>query len=412
MRPSPSPFGLLLVTLLVCVVVPGHAQTPPAYDPKNDTLVYVGTYTRQKSKGIYCYRLQTRNNEVAQNITLVPLGLAAEAVNPSFLAVDHARRLLFCVNETNEFAGQPGGAVSAYAIEPATGQLRLINQRPTRGTGPCHLALDKTGRHLVVSNYGGGSVTVVPVAADGTLGEPSDFVQHAGSSVHPQRQQGPHAHGATFSTDNRFVYICDLGLDRVLAYKFDAATGKLTPADPAFTALAPGSGPRHLVFRPDGKFAYVINELTSTVTAFAHDAATGALKEIQTVTTLPGYYDGPNTTAEIDVHPSGKWLYASNRGNETVVLFNIDAATGTLTYTEEQNTGGKKPRHFGIEPSAKHLVIANQDSDTLLVCRIDAGNGRLKPSGVFAEAPSPVCAVFVAPTGPATPAVRIPGEDP
>lgn len=408
MRSVPFPRALLL-TLLAALAPAARAAV---YDPQTDTLVYVGTYTRGKSQGIYFYRLQTRNLEVAQNITLVPLGLAAEARNPSFLVADHARRLVFCVNETNEFDGQPGGAVSAYAIDPATGRLRLINQQPTRGAGPCHLALDPTGRHLVIANYGGGSVTVVPVAPDGRLGPPTDFVQHAGSSVHPQRQRGPHAHCATFSPDNRFVFVCDLGLDQVLAYRFDAAAGKLTPAPTPATPLPPGSGPRHLVFRPDGRFAYVINELASTITAFAYDATAGKLDERQTLSTLPGYYEGPNTTAEIDVHPSGKWLYASNRGNETVVLFNIDATAGTLTYVEEQNTGGRTPRHFGIEPSARHLVIANQDTDTLLVCRIDAGNGRLKPSGVFAEAPSPACAIFVPPPGPAAPAVKIPGEDP
>lgn len=408
MRSVPLPPALLLSLLAASAPFTRAAD----YDPKADTLVYVGTYTREKSKGIYFYKLQTRNLEVAQNITLVPLGLAAEARNPSFLVADPARRLIFCVNETNEFNGQPGGAVSAYAIEPDTGRLRLINQQPTGGNGPCHLTLDRTGRHLVVANYGGGSVTVVPVAADGRLGSPTDFVQHAGRSVHPQRQRRPHAHGATFAPDNQFVFVCDLGLDQVLAYRFDATGGKLTPAPVPATRLPPGSGPRHMAFRPDGRFAYVINELTSTVTAFSYDAPSGRLTELQTLSTLPGYYEGPNTTAEIDVHPSGKWLYASNRGNETVVLFTIDDTAGTLTFTEEQNTGGRTPRHFGIEPSARHLVIANQNTDTLLVCRIDSGNGRLKPSGVFAEAPSPACAIFVSPPGAAPAAVKIPGEDP
>jgi 6-phosphogluconolactonase len=361
------------------------------------TFVYVGTYTGPKSKGIYLFRLQTENLEVPQNITLVPLGLAAETPNPSFIELDPRRRLLFAVNELNEFEGKPTGAVSAFSIHPETGMLTLVNQRPSMGTGPCHLVLDQTRRHLLVANYGSGSVSVLPVAADGRLGPATAVVQHTGKSIDPERQKGPHAHCMTVDAANRFVFACDLGLDKVLAYRFDPARGKLTPHNPPFAPLKPGSGPRHMVFRRDGRFAYVVNELTSTITAFAYDAPAGTLKELQTVSTLPEYFDGANSGAEIDIHPSGKYLYVSNRGHNSVVLFNVDSNKGTLTYVEEQGTGGFKPRHFGIEPSAEHLAIANQDSDTVLVARIDAGNGRLKPSGVFANAPSPVCVKFLPP---------------
>ncbi len=366
----------------------------------NDTLVYVGTYTNNaKSKGIYLFRLQTSNLDVSQNITLVPLGLAAETQSPSFLEVDLKRRLVFAVNEVDSFQGKPGGAVSAFKIDPGNGKLTLLNQRPSMGQGPCHLALDKTGKNLLVANYGSGSVASLPVAADGKLGEASCTIQHSGKSVHPERQKGPHAHCVKLDPGNRFAFVCDLGLDRVMVYAFDADKGKLTPHNPAYAQLKPGSGPRHMVFRPDGRFAYVLNELTSTVTAFAYDAKTGVLKELQTLRTVPEFYDGPNTGAEIDIHPSGKFLYSSNRGHNSVVLFNIDGPQGTLTYVEEQGTGGKTPRNFGIEPSAKHLAIANQSSDTVLACRIDAGNGRLKPSGVFASCPAPVCVKFVPPPG-------------
>ena len=361
------------------------------------TLVYAGTYTGPKSKGIYFFSLKTTNLEVEQNITLVPLGLAVETTNPSFLAIDARRRLLFAVNEMDRFEGKPSGAVSAFSIDPSTGKLALLNQVASMGTGPCHLVLDKAGRNLLVANYGSGSVAVFPVAADGRIGQATDFVQHTGKSVNPDRQKGPHAHGVALDPANRFAFVCDLGLDKVLTYRFDAEHGKLSPGEPAFTAIKAGSGPRHMVFRPDGRFAYVINELSSTVVVFAYDAKAGALKELQTISTLPGYYDGPNSAAEVDINPSGKYLYASNRGNNTVILFGVDQDDGTLTYIEEQGTGGKTPRHFGIQPSAKHLVIANQESDTLLVCRIDAGNGRLKPSGVFAAAPSPACAQFLQP---------------
>lgn len=362
----------------------------------NATLVYVGTYTGGKSKGIYLFRLQTDNLEVSQNITLVPLGLVAEISNPSFLELDTKRRLLFAVNEDSQFEGKPGGSVSAFSIDSA-GKLSLLNQRPSMGAGPCHLVLDKDGKNILVANYDGGSVSVLPVGADGKLGEASAFVQHTGKSVNPDRQAGPHAHCVTLDIANRFAFVCDLGLDKVLTYRFDAQQGKLTPGAPPFTPIKPGAGPRHLVFRPDGLFAYVINELDSTIAAFSYNAADGRLAPVETVSTLPPYFDGKNSGAEIGMHPSGKWLYASNRGNETVVLFELDRDTGKLTYVEEQGTGGKTPRHFGIEPSAKHLAICNQNSDTVLACRIDSGNGRLKPSGVFASVPTPVCAKFLPP---------------
>jgi 6-phosphogluconolactonase len=195
-----------------------------------------------------------------------------------------------------------------------------------------------------------------------------------------------------------FAFVCDLGLDKILSYRFDSAAGKLTPNDPPSISAKPGAGPRHMVFRPDGKFAYAVHELNSTLTAFSYDAQAGRLTEVQTVSTLPEYYDGPNLAAEIGIHPAGRYLYVSNRGNNTVILFEVDSGKGTLTYIEEQGTGGDTPRHFGIEPSARHLAIANQKSDTLLACRIDAGNGRLKPSGVFASAPSPVCVKFLPPS--------------
>lgn len=403
MKPVKTAVGFLVVALLFCAAASGavSAQPSDASDtpPKNASLVYVGTYTGGKSKGIYYFWLRTQGNDASRNITLVPLGLAAETPNPSFLELDLKRRLLFCVNEKDKFEGKPTGSVSAFSIDPATGKLKLLNQVSSRGTDPCHLLLDKQGRNLLVANYSSGSVAVFPVAPDGKLGEATDVVQHTGKSVNPDRQKGPHAHGIAFSPDQKFAFVCDLGLDKVLTYRFDAEHGKLTPGEPAFTPLKPGAGPRHMVFRPDGKFAYVINELNSTITVFAYEPKAGVLTELQNISTLPVHYDGSNTAAEIGMNPSGKFLYGSNRGHETVVLFEIDLEKGTLTWVEEQSTGGKKPRHFGIQPSAKHLAICNQDSDTVLVGRIDAGNGRFKASGVSAECPSPVCAVFLPPIG-------------
>ena len=383
--------GSLVIVLLLCAAADPQTsnETKPA---KNETLVYAGT-----SKGIQLFWLQTKNLEVSQNITLVPLGLAADIPNPSFIELDLKRRRLFCVNGVQTFEGKPTGAVSAFAIDPDTGKLTLLNQRSSTGSGPCHLVLDKEGRNLLVANYSGGNVAVLPVGPDGRLGEATAVVQHTGKSVNPDRQEGPHPHCMTLDPANRFAFACDLGLDKVLIYRFDAEQGKLTPSEPAFASLKPGAGPRHLTFHPGGRFAYVVNELDSTITAFAYLPETGALKELQTVSTLPPYYDGPNFPAEIGIKPSGEYLYASNRGHESLVVFGIDRDKGTLKYIEEQNSGGKTPRHFGIEPSGKHLAIANQDSDTLLVCRIDPENGRLKPSGVFAQAPSPVCVKFLPP---------------
>jgi 6-phosphogluconolactonase len=361
--------------------------------PAGSTLVYAGTYTNTKSnsKGIYVFWLKTRNLEVSQNITLVPVGLAAETENPSFFDLDLKRRLLFAVNELEK------GAVSAFSIDSSTGMLKLINKVGSGGAGPCHVTLDRSGKFLLVANYDSGSVSVFPVAADGRLSEAAQVIQHKGKSIHPDRQTGPHAHCVTMDLANRFAFVCDLGVDKVFSYRFDAASGRLAPNDPPAQSTRSGSGPRHMVFRPDGKFAYVINELNSTVTTYLYESPAGKLNEVQTVSSLPEYYDGPNTAAEVDIHPTGRYLYVSNRGNNTVILFNVDAEKGTLTYVEEQGTGGNTPRHFGIQPSAEHLVIANQDTDQLLASRIDAGNGRLKPSGLFAVCPSPACAKFLPP---------------
>jgi 6-phosphogluconolactonase len=384
------------IAAIVSIVSLRAADPMPAYSPARDTLVYVGTYTQAGSKGIYQFRLQTQNDEVSQNILLVPMGLAVEAENPSFLAVDPKRRLVFAVNETNTFEGQPTGAVSAYAVDSATGRLALINQQPSGGRGPCHLVLDPTGRNLLVANYGSGSVSVIRVEADGRLGPATAKIQHTGRSVHPQRQTGPHAHCVTLDPTNRFAFVCDLGLDQVLIYRFDPDRGTLAPAEPAFATLKPGAGPRHMAFGPEGRFAYVLNELDSTITVFAHDGA-GRLQEVESVPTLPPYFDGRNSTAEIAVLPNGKYLFASNRGFNSVAQFEIDPASGRLRYVEEQATGGKTPRHFGIDPNSRHLAVGNQDSNTILICRIDEATGRLKPSGVLAEAPSPACIVFLPP---------------
>jgi 6-phosphogluconolactonase len=355
-----------------------------------DTIAYVGTYTGGKSQGIYAFAL---DESAPGGPKFSPLGLAAATESPSFLAIDSGRWLVFAVNETSTFNGQPTGAVSAFHSDPATGKLTLINQQPSMGTGPCHVMLDPTGRFLLVANYNSGSVAVFPVAGDGHLGAPTSVVQHAGRSVDEGRQTGPHAHCVTFDPAGRYLFVCDLGLDRVMAYRLDDA-GKLAPAAHPYASVAPGSGPRHLAFAPDAKFAYVLNELSATVTVFAYDAAAGALTEKQTISTLPAGYTGQHWCAEIAVHPSGRWLYASNRGHNSLAQFSIDPVTGLLKFETSQETGGRTPRHFAILPSAEYLVIANQESDTMRLCRIDAATGRLAPVGEMVGVAAPVCVEF------------------
>lgn len=356
------------------------------------TLAFVGTYTGGQSQGIYAFRVETPADGDPQ---FEPLGLAVATDSPSFLASDAARRLVFAVNETDSYQGERTGAVSAFRVDPVTGKLTLINRQPSHGTHPCHLALDPTGRFLLVANYSSGSVAVYPVGADGRLGEASAVVQHRGRSLDPQRQAGPHAHAVTFDPSGRFVFICDLGLDRIEAYKLDTDTGKLAPVRSAGGSVAPGGGPRHLAFGAGGRFAYVLNELNATVTTLAYDAGSGRLTEVQTLSALPAGFTGKKSGAEIAVHPSGKWLYVSNRGHDSIAHFAIDPAKGTLAFVATHSTEGRTPRHFALLPGGRHLVVANQDSDSLRLCRVDQASGRLEPAGGLIATPKPVCVEFL-----------------
>ena len=362
--------------------------------PKGRYLLFVGTYTEKESKGIYAYRFDSASSE------LTPLGLAAETTNPSFLAVDPSHRFLYAVNEIQKYKEASSGVVSAFAIDSQkgdrqTGKLQLLNAVASRGADPCYIAFDKTGKYVLVANYTGGSVAVFPVQADGHIGESSAFVQHAGSSVNRERQEGPHAHWIETTPDNRFAIAVDLGLDELLIYRFDAKNGSLAPNNPPFAKLDPGAGPRHLSFHPNGKFAYVVNELQSSITAFAYHANAGRLQKLQTVSTLPKNFSGSNDTAEIKVHPSGKFLFASNRGYDTIALFSIDSKTGALTLVDQFPTQGKTPRHFEIDPTGKFLFVANQNTNNIVVFRIDS-NGRLTATKQTLQVPSPVCLKFMA----------------
>jgi 6-phosphogluconolactonase len=380
---------LLSICSLALPLLTSAARAAESAQTKGELFVYVGTYTGPTSKGIYAYRFDAAGR-------LTPLGLVAESVNPSFLAVDPSRRFLYAVNEISNFGGQKSGAVSAFAIDRGTGKLTFLNQVSSRGAGPCHVGLDKTGKYVLVADYEAGSVAVFPVLADGRLGEASAFVQHQGHGVNPERQEGPHAHSIALSPDNRFALAADLGLDELLVYRFDATQGSLAANRPPFAKVHPGAGPRHFDFSPSGKFVYLINEMGSTVTAFSYDAARGALRELQTISTLPKDFKGQSDAAEVQVHPSGKFLYGSNRGHDSIAVFAIDARNGTLAPAEHVLTQGKTPRNFAIDPTGSYLFAANQDSNNIVVFRIDSQTGHLTPTGQVLEVSSPVCVTFAA----------------
>lgn len=365
------------------------ADPKPLKGAGGQMLVYVGTYTDKNSKGIYAYRLDQASGK------LTPLGLAAETPNPTFLALHPNHRFLYAVNEVGEYHGKKSGSVSAYKIDIQTGRLTLINSNSSVGTGPCHVTVDRKGKNVLVANYGSGSVAVLPVRADGSLGPPSCFIQHDGSSVDKSRQEGPHAHSVNLDAANSVAFVADLGLDKLFIYRFDAAKGTIAPSSPPFVKLADGAGPRHFSFHPTGKYAYVINELDDTVTAMSYNAASQTLTPIQTITTLPAGYSGKSYCAEVKVHPNGKFLYGSNRGHDSLAIFSIDQDTGRLTPVGQQSTLGKFPRNFNITPSGDLLLAANQDSDSIFVFRVDRNTGRLTPTGEKVEVSRPVCILFV-----------------
>ena len=376
--------GLGVLGLALPELAFGHLGAPRS----GELLVYVGTYTSGKSEGIYLYRLNLSSGE------LKPVATTSGVVNPSFLAIAPSRRYLYAVNEVEEFAGKRSGALSAFAIDQRTGQLRLLNQQPSLGGAPCYVVVDRAGRFVLLANYAGGNVAVLPVRSDGSLGEATDVKQDLGSSVNAARQEGPHAHCIVLDPANRFAYACDLGTDKIMIFRFDKRRGRLVPNEKPWVQVKPGAGPRHLTFHPGGRYAYVINELHATVTAFAHDRAQGNLKEVQTVATLPTDFTGANTSADIHVSPDGRFLYCSNRGHDSIACFKLDPRNGKLAFSAHESTGGKTPRNFAIDPTGAFLLVANQNSDNIVTFRRDGKTGRLSATGHLAEVPSPVCLKF------------------
>jgi len=355
----------------------------------NHYLAYVGTYTtKTASKGIYAFRYDASSGK------LEPLGVAAETADPSWIAIHPNGKFLYAVKEAGK-----NSMVSGFALNAQTGKLTLLDQLPALGEDPCYISLDKTGKYLLVANYSSGNVVVFPVGADGKLGPATANVRDEGPlGPNKERQGGPHAHWIETSAGNRFAFVSDLGLDRVLIYKFDAEGGRLSNPDPsqpdAFSsALPPGSGPRHVAFSHDGKFMYVLGELQSTVTTFANEAGE-KYRALQTVSALPAAFSRRNDAAEIALHPSGKFIYTSNRGLDSIAVFHVEGS-GLLRLAANVRTGGKEPRHFSIDPSGNYLLAENQLSDTIVTFRIDQKTGALTPTGATLEVPSPVCVAFL-----------------
>ena len=344
-------------------------------------LIFLGTYTRNGSRGIYAVRLDVETGALGTPT------LAAESPNPAWITLSPDKKFLYAIHESQALA-------LGFAVDTASAKLIPLAAAPSPAAQPpSHLAVDATGRTLLAANYREGYVAVMPIRANGTLGPPT-AIKHSGQGPNPTRQDQPHVHSVTLSPDNRFVIVCDLGLDKIYTYALDPVAAKLTPASPPFVATAPGAGPRHFKFGADGRHAYAINEMGGTIAVYEYAAATGALTPRQIVSTLPVGFTGENTTAEIRVHPNGRFLYGSNRGHDSLAVFAIAPATGLLTPVEIVPSGGKAPRNFALSPNGAWLVCAHQDSGNLTVFRVDAATGRLSRTNGEAIVPMCVCVLF------------------
>ncbi|HEV7282899.1 MAG TPA: lactonase family protein [Pirellulaceae bacterium] len=382
---------LLRLLLIVACVAPAVLAVLSArgeeQESKTSALrVYFGTYSGGQGQGIFMAKLDPATGR------LFDVEHAGEAVKPSFLALHPNGKYLYAVSEVDDMEGMKQGGVIAYSIDPATGKLTKLNHQSSEGTAPCYVAVHPSGDSLYVANYSAGTVAGFPIKADGTLGPATSRIQHEGSGPDKGRQDAPHAHSINLSSDGRFAYACDLGTDQVLIYQVDPKSGKLTPHQQV--ALPPGSGPRHLSFHPNGKLAFVINELSNTLTTLTVDSHTGAMKIASSVPTLPKGFDGKNTTAEVVVHPNGKFVYGSNRGHDSIAIFALDQASGELTPRGFASESIDEPRNFRIDPTGKYLLVGNQKADSIVVYAIDQETGALTLTDAKVEIPTPVCVRF------------------
>ena len=398
MKTTRRAFAFLLVLCAPLLLFPS-AQSSRESSAKGPYLVYVGTYTTKTlSKGIYAFQFDAATGKMTAP------ELAAESPDPSFLAVHPDGKYLYAVNEAGK-----NSMVSAFRIDEAGGKLTLGNQLPALGKDPCYISFDRSGKFALVANYSSGNVAVFPILADGKLGGHTALVTDSGTTgPNKERQEGPHAHWIETARDNRFALVADLGLDEVFVYRFDDRKGTLSgndppprePSPPAAasrpgTRVKPGAGPRHFAFHPNGKYGYVLNEIDATVLAFSYDANHGSLSFLQSAPTLPEGFSGRNDAAEIAIHPNGKYLYASNRGHDSIAVFAIDPSNGTLKLLSDVPTGGKEPRHFVIDPTGHYLLAENQFSNNIVEFRIDTRTGKLAATGEVLEVPSPVSAAFL-----------------
>jgi len=363
------------------------SSSSPAQDKGDTMLVYFGTYTGKVSKGIYVAEMDMKTGKLSD------AKLAAEIPSPTFLAIHPRKNFLYAAGETSDFGPKKSGTINAFAFDSKTGKLTFLNKQSSGGSGPCHLVLDRSGQCVLAANYGGGSSVALPVLEDGKLGEPSSFHQHKGTGPDKSRQEAPHAHSINVDGRNEYAFAADLGLDKVLIYRLDPAKATLTTH--GFGEVPPGGGPRHLAVAPSNDFVYTNNEMTSSVTVFAFDRDKGTLKPLQTISTLPKAVKG-NSTAETVIHPSGKFLYVSNRGHDSIAMFRVDTKKGTLKAMGHASTGGKTPRNFAIDPSGLFLLAANQSTNNVVVFRIDQETGNLTATGQEIVVPSPVCVRFLA----------------
>ena len=390
--------ALPILAVLLGPALPGMAPTTSGAhgaEPTAGQLVWFGTYTGgpANSEGIYVSRFDATTGKLTAPV------LAAAVKNPSFLAVHPTLPVMYAVSEVADADGKPTGAVLALALDDATGTLTAKNHQSSGGGGPCHVSIDRTGQVALAANYGGGSVICFGLTADGSLepvvaGSPGGFIQHEGKGPNPQRQEKPHGHSIYPTADGRFAVTCDLGADRVFVHALDVEKATLAPH--GFGRGTPGAGPRHFAFHPGGRYGYAVNELDLTVTAFAYDPQAGTLTEVQTLSTLPAEVTDTKgfSTAEVVAHPSGRFLYASNRGHDSIAMYTVDEATGRLTFLGAEPIRGKTPRNFVIDPTGKFLLAAGQNSHTVTVFAIDAETGRLSFTGQSLDVPSPVCIRF------------------
>ena len=354
----------------------------------NKSTLYIGTYTKGESKGIYKYSFD-RTTGVLDNG-----GLVAVADNPSFLALHPSGNWLYAVGELMSYEGEESGAVRAFSIAPETGELLWLNQQSSMGGAPCHVSVDASGKWVLIANYMGGNVAVYPVGDGGVLGKAVSIVNHEGAGENPKRQKGPHAHSITLDPENKRAIVADLGIDKLMCYDFNVDTGALSPAPVPYVQTAPGAGPRHFAFHPDGQHAFVINELNSTLSSYSYSSETGALVEQHTVSTLPADFQGNSSCADVHVSPDGRFVYGSNRGHDSIVIVAFNSETGMLEVVGHQSTLGRTPRNFTLDPAGAFLLVANQDSHSIFVFSIDQTTGLLESTGQRLEVPAPVCLKF------------------